>query len=76
LTPVILPRLAITLAIYTIPSSIIQPGYDGRLISFFEASGVSRFYWFGIPALPRFGDFGLTACQCIKNKRVLFLNQK
>jgi hypothetical protein len=73
LAPVILTCLAITLAIYAILSSIIQPGNETRVISFFAASGVSCHYWFRIHALLCFDDFGLTAWQYIKEKRVLFL---
>ncbi len=48
----------ITLVIYAILSSIIQPKYERRLISFFAAAGVSCYYWFRIPALFGYGSFG------------------
>ena len=49
---------AVTLAIYGILSKIIQSRYERRLISFFAASGVSCYYWYRIPALFGFGNFG------------------
>jgi hypothetical protein len=65
LAPAILTCLAITPATYAMTSSVIQPGNETCLISFFAASGVSRYYWFNIPALLCFGDIGLVACQYI-----------
>lgn len=49
---------AITLAVYWILSIIIQPKFARRLISFFAASGVACYYWYRIPALFGFGNFG------------------
>jgi len=48
----------ITLIIYATLTSIIQPKYERRLISFFAASGVACYYWFRIPALFGYGGFG------------------
>ncbi|HZX58273.1 MAG TPA: hypothetical protein VFE54_06095 [Mucilaginibacter sp.] len=49
---------AITLAVYGILSAIIQRKYERKLIGFFAASGVSCYYWYRIPSLLGFGNFG------------------
>jgi len=48
----------VTLVLYEVLSSIIQPKYERKLISLFAASGVSCYYWYRIPALFGFGNFG------------------
>ncbi len=49
---------AMTLLIYWLLSKIVQPKYERRLIGFFAASGVSCYYWYRIPSLLGFGNFG------------------
>lgn len=49
---------AATLAIYALLSKIIQARYDRKLIAFFAASAVSCYYWYRIPSLLGFGNFG------------------
>ena len=47
-----------TLVIYGILSMIIKSKFERRLISIFAAMGVSCYYWYRIPALFGFGNFG------------------
>jgi hypothetical protein len=49
---------ATTLVVYWILSIIIQPKFERRMIGFFAAMGVSCYYWYRIPALFGFGNFG------------------
>lgn len=53
-----LTGFATTLLIYCFVSKIIQAKYERRLIGFFAASGVSCYYWYRIPSLLGFGNFG------------------
>ncbi len=48
----------ITIALYGILWAIVQPKYERKLIDFFAASGVSCYYWYRIPSLLGFGNFG------------------
>jgi hypothetical protein len=48
----------ITLVIYILLSQMVLPVYERRLINIFAASGVSCYYWYRIPALFGFGEFG------------------
>jgi hypothetical protein len=50
--------LSVTLAIYAISSLIIQPKSERRLTAIFAASGVACYYWYRIPSLLGFGNFG------------------
>lgn len=47
-----------TLLLYVILSSVLRPQFERPLISIFAASGVSCYYWYRIPSLFGFGDFG------------------
>ncbi len=53
-----LEGLMITLAIYIILSAIIRSKFERSLVSIFAASGVSCYYWYRVPALFGFGNFG------------------
>jgi len=53
-----LAGFATTLLIYWLLSKIIQAKYERRLIGFFAAAGVSCYYWYRIPSLFGFGNFG------------------
>ncbi len=48
----------ITLLLFGILSNIVRPDFERRLISIFAASGVSCYYWYRLPALFGFGNFG------------------
>ena len=50
--------LAVTLVAYFILSFLINNKFEKKLISFFAASGVACYYWYRIPALFGFGNFG------------------
>lgn len=49
---------AVTFIIYGILSSVLPVKSEKRLISIFAASGVSCYYWYRIPDLLGFGNFG------------------
>ena len=48
----------ITLALYGLLLFITKQKYERRLISLFAASGVACYYWYRIPSLFGFGNFG------------------
>lgn len=50
--------LAVTLAAYIILTLLLKKKTERKLISFFAASGVACYYWYRIPALFGFGNFG------------------
>ena len=50
--------LAITIAIYAMLSMVIQSKFERRLTGIFAAAGVACYYWYRIPALFGFGNFG------------------
>ena len=55
-----MPMLGFTvsLLLYLLLSSLIHPEWERRLISIFAAAGVSCYYWYRIPSLFGFGNFG------------------
>ncbi len=53
-----LTGLALTLFLYAALLWIIRAEYEPKLTSFFAAAGVSCYYWYRIPALFGFGNYG------------------
>lgn len=49
---------ATTFNLYIILSLVFSAKYERRLVSIFAAAGVSCYYWYRIPALLGFGEFG------------------
>ena len=50
--------LAVTLVLYLLLKMIVNAGFQKKLVSLFAAAAVSCYYWFRIPALFGFGEFG------------------